>query len=1019
MEVPFKVMMDFIAEYRQQKHLEFNTQEKYAAILGMSKSYYSRFLSGKHVSNGKQTYPIPEGAVFYGAFHGFIKLYEIDKDNYRSKAKAFIHDLERNRKVSPIFIDTAQYVQDINNEIIPPDGKTFSRFLSGCVFYHFLLNYIKLWDDPAYRDHQPSQIKNEGNVPPYHYYDLDIHAYMAQSLRDGSGADVLTVDPNKQSCDFSFFQENRVSLVQGPGGQGKTLFLYALRLTHGMTDNDFDDVLIVPLVDLTLFRKEADNSCEDWIYEYIRLHYPQAALNDTQKRYLLLLDGFNEYLASKNTQAVDKITADINRLLRQTAQTAEPRISVVITTRDVQKAMQMLTKSVEKRTFTLSGTSKAVYESIKARCESSGIPFEDREISRLARTPLYALLLVGLKDPDFSSIKSQYTLLDMVYRSRADQRLGGELHKSSYDKAVYLYLYYVYLPYIAYHTVMSDDGDNTYTFSKGDVRRLFLRLKNDHLDETLLETAVEEQELSITQHVPDIDIFQLRYFLDNEKSDIIRIENSDAVFRFSHEIWRDYLVAKFMHINLHALKENYASPHPGDFIGLTLSYNVSSNTAQLFLQSFNWFSAPETNARRMEDYFRIDPKSIGRRLFGVICLLHTAFDINEYLKIDLPRGNNKENKCLQNILSPLSSYIGTNTRCKDKIKSDEKIALFTCEILSKVTEYYRLTDKYHPLYSIIESAKKIDPDSDIMLNQEAKMYLSCSERKATAKQCRANRPADIVFPEPLNKMDVSALYNKGVKLLALAVSRGFHLSGNTAGLLKSTAAPVLLMDRPQIKPDFCGAFMCYMQVIYGAGYVRRDIAYTVRQALNMLLKGFVRVCGDSAFDPENEYTDLGALRLEVCSPLFSRTVNEKTLSLAKQLVKKAEGQELAGLNYLRGTALLLEGRKEDAQLYFKARYADESTLMSDIRLKYEYGEKELDSRIRSQFCSLISDIRETGFGTYERTHPAYRYIDAKQLALSYAQGEQYRQAEMFFSELESDEKVHEIVTMIMDYMNRK
>ena len=1018
MEVPFKAVMDHISEYRQQKYQEFYTQEQYARMLDMSKSYYNRFLSGNHVSNGNPTYPFPEGAVFYGAFMGIIKLYEIDRANYKVKAKALIHDLERNKKVSPIFIDTAQYVQDINSEELPLDDEAFFDYVSSSVLYHFLLNYCKLWDNPEYRDHLISQTKSEGNVPPYQYYDVDIHTYMNQSLSDGTGAAVLSVDPENRCCDFSFFRENRVSLVKGPGGQGKTLFLYALHLLHGLTENDFDDVLIIPLVDLTLFRKAADNSGEDWIYEYIRLHYPQAAPNDMSKKYLILLDGFNEYLASKNTQAVDKITADINRLIERTVQTAEPHLSVVITMRDDTKAVQMLTKKVEKKTYVLSGTSKAVYQRIKTRCENCGIPFEGQEISRLAQTPLYALLLVGLKDADFSSVKSRYTLLDMVYRSRADQRLGAELHKSSYDKAVYLYLYYVYLPYAAYHTVMSDEGDNTYTFSKGDVRRFFSELKAESLDETLFETAIEKQGMSMMSRVPDIDVFLLRYFLDNEKSDIIRIEKSVSVYRFSHEIWRDYLVAKFMNSNLHALKENYASNHPDDFMSLALSYNVGTNTAQLFLQSFDWCSEPEKNARQMEDYFRIAPQSIGRRLFGVICLLHTAFDINEYLKIDLPVGEHKENKCLQNILFPLSSFIGTNARCIKRIRSDERITLFTCEILSKVTEYYRLLDKYQPLYSIVQTAKRIDPDSDIMLNQEAKMYLSCSERKATAEQRMADQLPAIIYPAELDGMDVAALYNKGVELLAIAVSRGFHLSGNTAGLLKSTVAPVLLMNRSDIAPDFCGAFRCYMQVIYGAGYVRRDIAYTVRQALNLLLKGYVRVCDDSAFDPENGSTDLDELKLEVCDPLFSRSVSEKTLSLAEQLVMKAEGQELAGLNYLRGTALLLRGRRADAALFFKARCGAESTLMSDIRLRYEYGEKELDDRIERQFRSLIDAIRKTGSGTYERTHPAYWYIDAKQLALSYARDEQSRREEAFFSELESDEKAHEIITMIMGFMIR-
>ena len=1021
MEVPFKVIMDYTAEYQYRTYCKKFSQIQYAEKLEIGESTYKNYYSGKRENTKKAAYP--KNKYFNTFFENLcIKLYDITLGNYESKAKAMLHYLEINKKNSSRFIDIAKYTQDLDDEYVPvykqkePNyDERLKEFLERCVLHEFLKNYIKLCGNDDYMNYQISSSEGDGETPPFLLYEYHEDTYMNQSLKDESNQVVFAIDIDDYSCDFSFFEKNRLTIITGPGGQGKTEFLYVLHMINEMTESCFDDVIIIPLIDLTLYQKSVDNIKKDWIREYIKSKYRHVDLDNESKKYLVLLDGINEYTTASNNQTINKITQDINCLIKQVSSPNNDRLSVAVTSRDEVSVRGVLGNIDRIKTLKLTGTSDAVYQHIKRKCANDRIPFEGEEIGRLARIPLYALLIEHMDDEELRNINSQYALLDIVYHNRVDQRIGDEAHKSAYDKSLYLYLYYVYLPFAAHQTVISDRGDNTYYFSGDDSRDYLSSLTANQLDAILLETVFHtDHNIKTIPCIPNIDVFRLGSFLCNEESDVIKQTDTinRSVFRFSHEVWRDYLTAKFLNTVVIALKERYDSKNQDNILCLLVSYNIGTDAAQMVLQSFGLCSDPVANASRIEKLFKVDSTKIRRTLFGSIGLMHTAFEFNEYLKVCLPCGEKKENTSLHRIMESLWDFLSKNHQYDKKIKNKQIITDCICEILSKESEYHRLTGKYDWGFKIVELALEYDPNSKIILNQKAKMYLSCFESKL-------NHDLNVDYPVSIKGKNLMELYENGVNLLSELASTGFHLSANIAGTLKSTVAPVLIKNLPEIKADFCGAFRCYAEVIYRTDYVRRDISYTIRQAVNLLIKRYVSVSEDSSFEPENDMTCLDNLKLEVCNLLLSQNINKESLTLAENMITKATGQGLEGLNYLRGAILLYSGQKEKAKPFFETRFNNESTLMSDIQLKYQYHVDGLDNKIQKQFEALINDIKNIEYGQYDRTHPAYWYIESRELLLSYLDDKELeKKAKNYFSDLEKDKPVNEIVNMVFDFIHQ-
>lgn len=1042
MIVPFKAIIEFLQEERRDLTLSLDTlgnKDSEAGYLDVGRTSVQYYMEGYR----KEGISVPtKRTIKECIFTGICSsdLLDIKPDNYKEESLKLISYLLKKQYIHPDYINVQDYIDKIEKEQLPNDetqtdkSKTqFNEFLNGSALLKFLCDFISLWKNKDYREATPPQARMIDSATPEvviaNRFGDNYEKYLIQQLISEDNNEVLlTLDKlTNNSFDFSFFLDNKLTLVSGPGGQGKTSFLCALKILHSNSPKTFDDVFLVPLVNLTELSVDSITIGSDFVANYIKQN-DGADINDINHNYLILLDGFNEFRSSKNKHIVDILTESLVRLINDVSQNNKPNISLILTTRETKTTLNLLPNAGEDFTKTiLKGTPDDLYESIKEKYESVNYDFVGSEIEELARTPLYALMFKEFDDSKtISKIHNKYSLFDEVYLKRANQRLGSELHKSAYNKECYLYFYYVILPAFAYTLNTSKEYNNDYFFYTDDIESLLNTVTKDGLDKILYRHQLDLF-TNINNDAPETTVLSLERFLKHEESRIIEkipIEN-DYAFRFEHQEWRDYLVAKHITDNVNILKSLYKHKNIKQIKALHLDCNVDSNIGKMVLQSFDMASSPERNKTIAKKFFGLEERlRISNCLYGVVKFLHVAFDFNEYLQLDLPKGKNKDIISLHSIFRPLTEFLQNNKGNKRLIKdinSDEDMLRCVTEILSKEAEYFRRDEDvfeknhYQEAYNTIELAKNFTANCDIMDNQEGKLYVCLYEESLKCSEKRFNK----LVPKELSSMAPSEMFHKGTELLKRVAEKGFHLSANAIGIILSNPAPMLIHNIPDLKPDFSTAFRYYMEVVYGANYINRDISYTVRQALNLLMKGYIKISDSNGFDPEERYSDLSSLNTEHCPLMFAEKITEPSVRFAESLVRKADGQDAAGLNFLRGYVAYASNKLDEASVFWNSPLSKETTIMYKIARKYYLREPISDEEILLEFKNNAVKIQSAGEGKIDLTHPVYWYIEAKEFMLSLVDKGAIANYKTYFENIEEEYKITSVVKSIYDYLYKR
>lgn len=441
---------------------------------------------------------------------------------------------------------------------------------------------------------------------------------------------------------------------------------------------------------------------------------------------------------------------------------------------------------------------------------------------------------------------------------------------------------------------------------------------------------------------------------------------------------------------------------------LMTDLNVDADISRMLRQSLNLYGSKKENAAKLKEVFRLD-EQFYNHLGGTIRLLHLGYAFNDYLQVDLPLGENGENKTIHEVLLPLSNYLlanAGNERLLGRIRNNNELVQQTCYLLSKETEYYRRTKDYSKVSDIISLCKKLDDKSLMIHLHEAKLYLCYYESILLNDKIKS-------IPEEFRKLTDDRIWETGSALLDAVAEKDFFFAVNLKGLLQTNPAPYLIQNGVVAEPDFCGTFCHYIRMISDSEYVRRDSAYTIHQALRLLIE-YVTIDEGSSFSPFDRNSDPGMLKVSRKQHLFSPITSEKDLVMAKYLLQKCSGQALAGLNYLRGCVALASSDEDAARVFFESPLDDEWKLPYLLMLKYLYGEDQLD--IDSEYMELIEKIAKYPTGRLDKTHPIFRYIEAKSIEFNLLEDSKKEARRAEFVRLERDKNIDHLVKLIMNYL---
>jgi len=196
-------------------------------------------------------------------------------------------------------------------------------------------------------------------------------------------------------------------------------------------------------------------------------------------------------------------------------------------------------------------------------------------------------------------------------------------------------------------------------------------------------------------------------------------------------------------------------------------------------------------------------------------------------------------------------------------------------------------------------------------------------------------------------------------------------------MIYSVPAPYLYEDKNiTIDIDNVEAFKLNYNLIFTdkrSNYIIREIDYTVRQAVSLLLKGYVKCnpntdvfCGDELASDAIIPGDKNPLEIDA-----------NTLQFTKELITLADGTNRPSMSYLRGMIMFLEGNYKQAK---KAFLQENDTILKDIILNYAY---DIDYDFDSIFTNLKKSLENENLNYADRCHPIYWYCDAKNLELAF------------------------------------
>lgn len=786
--------------------------------------------------------------------------------------------------------------------------------------------------------------------------------YFAQRVYDDKTNRALL---NTAKLDFSKLKDNKRVVIKGPGGQGKTRLITEIK-SRSRNSEFFSYVfsieltILMPAVEEFMKSKISSDATTDFILSYISENnnadpediYSNAT-DITKKPVLIMLDGFNELYTSTNPVAIKTLTEEIQRISNEWGNTY-----IIITCRcagddlDFKNRYQSLQNY---RQFSLSGVPEKEYNDyIKAH------PKLTDTIKNLVSIPLYYNHLSTLKD---NIPTTQFDLLMQIY---------GKLFRQSQCTSDDYYAFYIAAPYIA--QTIDNYANNQITPAQ--ITNIVRNLHNKNLDllfETTLEITGDKNIFSYAE----ISVEKVCKILTQNGPLVLC--NDNKYLKFRHDDIKDSMIAFNVLRNIKALENSYNTNDITAVCDIYADLNVSVSVANLVKENLQ-LKDKKTADKNLENLYSSITKNNDFELNETAILyIHTAFLISDYLQIPYISIQNSLHKILGMATNECMLYHQNGNLDQIINIPDEKLnlrcRLALADIFSKECEYFRRSRRYVTGLKLAALAEKISSDNQQIINQKAKLYIYLHRDIITRRELLETFD---IKSEGFIKVD--ELYTNALSLLEYNSEKfNFNLSSSVLGMLYSVPAPYLIKYTSQ-QFDCVKAFWanyCTITTKKQKDYSKREIDYPIRQAVALLLKGYVRL-RDGFIYKAGMLAKLNLSSFEEGNknPLLT---DSSTLALAEDLLKLADGQYIKGFNYLRGMIKMFSGSNIYAERLF---ISEDDNLLNQIILNEKFSRKyDIDAKYNEIKETILKPENKDGLA--DSCHPVYWYCDAKNLDLSF------------------------------------
>ena len=783
--------------------------------------------------------------------------------------------------------------------------------------------------------------------------------FYSQHITDEeTGKDIVVFPERIDNPDLRTLQDYSRILIKGPGGQGKSTFLYRLS-QRAKSQNVFQNVIRIELAKLLSFSpddldKFGQPSACPIRHILAGLYMDDGSNNElinhlqdykkTEKKDLLLLDGLNELYASSDLEKISVIKDELSYISKNWTNTI-----ILITTRESEGEFSYKNcRFIDDYTSCkLSSVPKKLYNAFVKEH-----PDLDDKIKELAKIPLYFNTLKNLEST--SKITSKYDLLLAIYKDRYKQT------NQDYEN---FYAFFIIAPLLA-REISNSNGNH---ISRAKIEELV----NNYItcNFSLLSQACQK-ECEVAVPVTSVDSSKIVAILLSNSGPLNSESKDENLYKFFHDEIRDFVLSYGAYTSMQALKLGVNEEYR--FVkDIYADFNFRDEPASLFKSRLGITKSCDLQETlgKFFDY----TESIQITPAGIL-YAHTAFLISDYLSLGRSATAPVHN-LLCNFSDNLVYLLNINVfdSVLEDLSEDDKIRCkyAVADIFSKHCEYYRINDKFKEGIELVKVSEKLSCDTDTLKNQKAKLSMLLYQQ-------HIKTPDKVsVTPEYLGYTTYEELFAEGLRLQTEAADNNFNLSANLIMNLNSIPTPYLIENNvANVGFDFVKAFLTAYDVIFTRkrnNYVVREIEYTARQAVALLIKGYVKI------NPEMGYRT-GYRLVEgqiVEGERNTLALSKETLALAEYILSFVEGTHLACMDYCRGIIAHYKNEIKNVQEHFEKE--------RDYNLKtiFSYYKLGIPADIDTIYKDLKKAFREHE-DSIDACHPIYWYVDIKNLELSCA-----------------------------------